>query len=99
VVLDVNHSGKVLGTAETSSGVDIIAANLELNHLYLPAASDGSVTVLGVRGDGSLTRLGSMAAARGAHCVASDNRSRVWVCSPDAGALLVFDDNYPRTLE
>jgi hypothetical protein len=99
VVLDIDHSGKVLGTAETASGVDIIAANLELNHLYVPAASDGSVTVLGVRGNGTLRRLGSLTAPKGAHCVASDDHSRLWVCSPDAGALLVFDDTFPRTLE
>jgi hypothetical protein len=99
VVLDVDHAGKVLGTAQTPSGVDIIAANVELNHLYVPAASDGSVTVLGVRANGTLNRLGSLSAAPGAHCVASDDHSRVWVCSPDAGALLVFEDTFPRTLE
>jgi hypothetical protein len=99
VVLDVDHAGKVLGAEQTPSGVDIIAANLELNHLYVPAASDGSVTVLGVRANGTLTKLGSLSAAAGAHCVASDDHSRVWVCSPDAGALLVFDDPFPRTLE
>jgi DNA-binding beta-propeller fold protein YncE len=99
VVLDLDHPGKVLATAATASGVDIIAANLELNHLYVPAASDGSVAVLGVRGNGTLTRLGSLPAAPGAHCVASDDHSRVWVCSPEAGALLVFDDPFPRTSE
>ena len=99
VVLDVDHAGRVLGTEQTASGVDIIAANLDLNHLYVPAASDGSVAVLGIRADGTLTRLGSVPAARGAHCVASDDHRRFWVCSPDAGALLVFDDTFPRTLE
>ena len=98
-VLDLAHPGKVLSTAETASGVDIIAANLELNHLYVPAASDGTVSIFGVRGNGTLTRLGSLPAAPGAHCVASDNHSRVWVCSPETGALLVFDDTFPRTSE
>jgi DNA-binding beta-propeller fold protein YncE len=97
VVLDLAHPGKVLATVETAGGVDIIAANLELNHLYVPAASDGTVSVFGVRGNGTLTRLGSLPAAPGAHCVASDDHSRVWVCSPEAGALLVFDDAFPRT--
>ena len=99
VVLDIEHSGRILGNVETASGVDIIAVNLDLNHLYVPAASDGSVTVLGVRANGALTRLGSMPAALGAHCVTSDDHSRVWVCSPDTGSLLVFDDTFPRTLE
>lgn len=99
VVLDLRHAGKVVGTAETASGVDIIAVNLALNHLYVPAASDGSVSVLAVRGNGTLTRLGSLPAAPGAHCVTSDDHSRVWVCSPAAGAVLVFDDTFPRTSE
>jgi DNA-binding beta-propeller fold protein YncE len=98
-VLDIAHAGRVLGTAETSSGVDIIAANLDLNHLYVPAASDGSVTVLGVRANGALIRLGNLPAAPGAHCVASDDHSRVWVCSPDTGTLLVFDDTFAPTLK
>jgi hypothetical protein len=99
VVLDIAQAGKVLSTERTASGVDIIAVNLELNHLYAPAASDGSVTVLGIRGTGMLTKLGTLPAKPGAHCVASDDRSRAWVCSPDAGALLVFDDQFPRTAE
>ena len=88
-----------MGSEKTPSGVDIIATNLELNHLYVPAASDGSVTVLGVTRNGALSKLGSMRAARGAHCVASDDHARVWVCSPEAGELLVFEDTFPRTLE
>ena len=99
VVLDIDHSGRVLDSELTASGVDIIALNSNLNHLYVPAASDGSVVVLGVGPNGTLTRLGSMAAVRGAHCVASDDHSRVWVCSPEAGALLVFDDTFPRLPE
>jgi DNA-binding beta-propeller fold protein YncE len=97
LVLDIDHSGRVLGTQQTSSGVDIVSVNLDRNHLYVPAASDGSVAVLGVGANGSLTALGRLPAARGAHCVTSDDHSRVWVCSPDAGALLVFDDPFPPT--
>jgi len=99
VVLDLAASGRVLGSEKTPSGVDIIATNLELNHLYAPAASDGSVTVFGVRRNGALSKLGSLRAAQGAHCVASDDHARVWVCSPEAGELLVFEDTFPRTLE
>lgn len=99
VVLDIDHGGKVLSTAATASGVDIIAVNLELKHLYVPAASDGSVTVFAIHDNGTLSKLGALAAAKGAHCVASDDHARVWVCAPDAGALLVFDDTFPRTPE
>jgi hypothetical protein len=99
IVLDIAHAGKILSTAETEAGVDIIAVNLQLNHLYVPAASDGSVAILGIAANGRLHQLGTMHASKGAHCVASDDRSRVWVCSPDSGELLVFDDTFPRTPE
>jgi len=99
LVLDIDHFGRVLGSLQTASGVDIISVNLDLNHLYVPAASDGSVAVLGVQANGSLTLLGSLPATPGAHCVTGDDHSRVWVCSPDAGALLVFDDPFPPIRE
>jgi len=35
----------------------------------------------------------------GAHCVASDDRNRVWVCAPDSGSLLVFADPFPSVME
>jgi DNA-binding beta-propeller fold protein YncE len=99
VVLDIDHGGRVLGSEPTPSGVDIVSANLQLNHLYVPAASDGSVSVFGVGTKGALTKLGALQAAPGAHCVASDDHARVWVCSPDQGALLVFDDTFSPTGE
>jgi hypothetical protein len=94
-VLDVNQGGKVLDSAETASGVDIISLNLSLHHLYLPASSDGSVSVLGVSGQGKLSKLGAFSAAKGSHCATSDDHNRVWVCAPDSGSLLVFDDTFP----
>jgi hypothetical protein len=94
-VLDVEHGGKLLASASVPAGVDIIAVNLWRRHLYVPAASDGSVAVLGVSEAGALTHLGDFRAARGAHCVASDDHGRVWVCAPDDGTVLVFDDTFP----
>lgn len=95
VVLDVNRAGKTVDSVETSSGVDIISLNVGIHHLYVPAASDGSVAVLGVSAEGKLTKLGVLSAAKGTHCATSDEHDRVWVCSPDSGSLLVFDDTFP----
>jgi 6-phosphogluconolactonase (cycloisomerase 2 family) len=95
-VLDVEH-GKIQSVAETSDGVDIIAINSSLHHLYVPAASDGKVTVLGVDSQGKLAKLGLFQAAKGTHCAISDDHDRVWVCSPDTGSLLVFEDHFPAT--
>lgn len=94
VVLDVAHDNALLSSLETPSGVDIIAVDLALRHLYLPASSDGTVTVLGVGNQGKLSRLGAWQAAKGAHCVASDDQHHVWVCAPESGSLLVYDDSF-----
>jgi DNA-binding beta-propeller fold protein YncE len=99
VVLDVEHGNRILSSAETSDGVDIIAVSSSLHHLYVPAASDGRVAVLGVAKQGKLTKLGSFQATKGTHCAISDDRDRVWVCSPDDGSLLVFSDRFPRAEE
>ena len=95
VVLDIDHGGKIMGSLGTPSGVDIISVNLSLHHLYVPAASDGSVSVLGVGAQGKLTTLGAFQAAKGTHCATGDDHGRVWVCAPDTGSLMVFDDTFP----
>ncbi|HET7541023.1 MAG TPA: hypothetical protein VFK05_14165 [Polyangiaceae bacterium] len=99
VVLDVDHGGKVVDSAATASGVDIIAVNPSLHHLYLPAASDGSVAVLGVSSQGKLSQLGALRAAKGSHCVTADDQGRIWVCAPDSGSLLVFEDTFRPATE
>ena len=53
--------------------------------------------MLGVGPRGALTHLGKLQAAKGAHCAASDDHNRVWVCAPEEGALLVFDDPFVST--
>jgi hypothetical protein len=99
VVLDVDRGGKVLSSEITPSGVDIISLNSSLRHLYVPAASDGTITVFGVGKQGKLSRLGALPGAKGTHCVASDDHGRVWACSPDVGSLMVFDDPFPAAAE
>jgi DNA-binding beta-propeller fold protein YncE len=99
VVVDVERGNRIVSSAETSDGVDIIAVSSSLHHLYVPAASDGRVAVLGVAKQGKLSKLGSFQATKGAHCAISDDHDRVWVCSPDNGSLLVFNDRFPRAEE
>jgi WD40 repeat protein len=97
MVLDVAHGGHILGSERCSSGVDIIAFNPRNNHLYVPASADGRICVMAVERTGRVKLLGSLQAEPGVHCVASDERSQVWACSPNQGALLVFDDLFPQT--
>jgi DNA-binding beta-propeller fold protein YncE len=99
VVLDIDHGGKVISSVDTPSGVDIISVNVTLHHLYVPAASDGSVAVLGVGSGGKLAKFGVFQAAKGTHCATGDDHGRVWVCAPDTGSLMVFDDTLPPAAE
>jgi DNA-binding beta-propeller fold protein YncE len=96
VVLDVN-GGKQLGTLERGSGVDVIAYNPALGHLYLPGAKSGTMATLGVSATGALTLLGEVTTASGAHCVAADDKGDVLVCDPAHGQLLKYVDTHPAS--
>jgi len=96
-VLDEKQAGKVVASASTSAGVDIIAYNPQLRHLYAPGASDGQMSVFSVASSGILHELGRAPTAVGAHCVTADHRGQVWVCDPDRGRVLVFKDDYGAT--
>jgi len=97
VVLDMDHDGKQLGAASSGSGVDVIAYNPALAHAYLPGAGSATMAIIGVAASGAPAVLGTVTTARGAHCVAADDRSQAWVCDPDRGQLLVFKDAYPAS--
>lgn len=92
VVLDIDHRGRVLGSAATGAGVDVIAYAPALGHLYVPAAKAATLSVLAVAEDGSLSRVAKAPTARGAHCAVADARGDVWVCDPGHGRLLEFRD-------
>jgi DNA-binding beta-propeller fold protein YncE len=94
VVLDVAHDGKMLGTAKTGDGVDIIAFSAKLSHLYVPGGKAANMTVLGVADGGDLKLLGTVATSADAHCVAADDDENAWVCDPGKGRLLLFHDSY-----
>lgn len=95
VSLDL-ESGDVLSTVDVAGGVDIIAYNPSLSHLYLNGSTQGELTVVGVAGDGTLTTLATepTAPSTNSSCVASDPYDNIWVCDANAGQLLRFTDTY-----
>lgn len=94
VSLDVVR-GVVLGEAGTGDGVDSIAYDPQLSHLYVPAGGSANLTMVAVKGRGALEPLGTIPTAKGAHCVAADDRGTVYICDPGKGRLLAFHDPYP----
>ena len=97
ISLDVAHDGKPLGSATTGKGVDIIAYSPSLRHLYVPGGDSATLTILALGAGGKLDVLGGVAVAADSHCVAADDRARVYVCDPKQGALLVVRDPFPAT--
>lgn len=97
VALDLEHDGKVLGTAAAGKGVDVIAFGDKLSHLYVPGAEAATLTVVGVGARGELTVLGTVATAPDGHCVAADDAGNAYVCDPGKGRLLLFHDAYPAS--
>jgi hypothetical protein len=94
-VLDLAHGGAVKDRFRFGAGVDIVAYNPALRHLYVPASKTGQMAIAGVSDQGKLTLLGTVATAVGAHCAVADDRRQVWVCDPKAGRLLVVRDTLP----
>ena len=91
--MDLRQGGKVVGTAETAKGVDVIAYSPQLHHLYVPGEDSGAMTILDVAADGKLTPVTTVPTAKGAHCVAADDQGGAWVCDPHGGRLLLFKDS------
>ncbi|HET7675292.1 MAG TPA: hypothetical protein VFL54_07200 [Gammaproteobacteria bacterium] len=92
VTLDVSHNGKHVSAAATGAGVDIIAYNPHLHHLYVPGAKSETLTVLNVTAAGRLRPDAVYRAAKGSHCVTTDDHSKAYVCDPEHGQILVIDD-------
>jgi hypothetical protein len=63
----------------------------------LPGAKSATMAFVAIAPSGHPTLLGTVPTAEGAHCVAADDRRSAWVCDPDHGQLLVFNDPYPAT--
>ncbi|HKA87937.1 MAG TPA: hypothetical protein VKE22_09740 [Haliangiales bacterium] len=98
VVLDVTQDGRKLASLSPGvEGVDVIAYNPSLRHLYLPGEGTRTMAILGVSAAGELGTLAIVPTARGAHCVTEDDRGGAWVCSPEDGKLLYFADTLPAS--
>jgi DNA-binding beta-propeller fold protein YncE len=95
VVLDVAHQGRELSRASQGDGVDVIDYSPKRSHLYVPGAKSATMAVFAVSNAGALTLLGSVQTAAGAHCVATDDDGRTFVCDPDHGQLIEIDDPFP----
>lgn len=91
-VLDTK-SGRVLGEAGTVAGVDIIAYNPALHHVYLPGAESASMNVIDVSDPAAPRVLATIPAAKGSHCVAADDLNNAYVCDPRRGRLRLFHDS------
>ena len=95
-VLDV-QSGKQLGSASSGSGVDIVAYNPWLAHVYMPGAASATMAIVGIAANGTPAVLGIVATAKYAHCVAADDEDHAYVCDPTAGRILVYADKFPAS--
>jgi len=93
-VLDVDHDGKLLSTAKSVRGVDIIAYDPARRHLYLPGEDSATMAILGVSDRGVLTVVDTLPTVAGAHCVTTDGAGMVYVCDPAHGRLLVLRDSH-----
>jgi hypothetical protein len=86
------RSGKNLGEATSGDGVDIIAYNPKLSHLYLPGARSATMATIEISVTGAAKVFGEVTTAKGAHCAAADESNHVYVCDPYGGRILVFTD-------
>ena len=95
-VLDLKD-GKRLGEASSGSGVDIVAYNPTLAHVYLPGEESATMAIIAISPEGKPSVLGTVKTADGAHCVAADDHNNVYVCDPSAGRLLIMKDSAPQS--
>jgi len=93
-VMDLN-TGKILDRASSGGGVDIIAYNSKLGHVYLPGGDSATMAIVGISAAGSATVLMTVKTAKGAHCATADDRDGIYVCDPSHGQLLLFKDALP----
>lgn len=98
VVMDAAHGGKVLATASSGRGVDIIDYDPARRHLYLPGAGSATMAIFGVGTNGALSVLATTRTVRGAHCVTTDGKD-AYVCDPNGGRILVVRDTFPAAKE
>lgn len=87
------HDGKIISSVNSGSGVDIIAYNHQLKHLYMPGGKSATMAIISVSDEGNLKLLQTVPAAEGSHCVTTDLNATAFVCDPKHGSLLVIKDS------
>jgi hypothetical protein len=85
--------GHHLGEAASGAGVDIIAYDAKLHHVYLPGEESATMAVIDISATGSGRVLSEVTVAKGSHCVTVDDHDNVYVCDPKAGQLLIVHDS------
>jgi hypothetical protein len=90
-VLDLK-SGRLLGEASSGDGVDVIACDQKLAHVYLPCADSGTIAIVGISSSEAATVLKTAETVEGAYCATVGDRDQVYVCDPAHGKILVFKD-------
>jgi DNA-binding beta-propeller fold protein YncE len=90
-------TGKVLGSASSGDGVDIIAYNPKLGHAYLPGADSATMAIIGISAAGAADVLKTVETARDAHGAAADDRDGVYVCDPSGGKIIAITDTSPAS--
>ncbi|HEX7004979.1 MAG TPA: hypothetical protein VF168_12410 [Trueperaceae bacterium] len=93
--MDLSNDGEVVGEVDVGVGVDVIGYDSGLAHLYAPAQESGSMAVVGVTPSGRLEVLARVPVTQGAHCAVADGMGHAWVCDPQGGRLLRYDDTLP----
>jgi DNA-binding beta-propeller fold protein YncE len=87
------HDGKIISTVTSGNGVDIIAYNHHLKHLYMPGGKSATMAIISVSDNGNLKLLKTVPAAESSHCVTTDQNATAFVCDPKHGSLLVIKDD------
>jgi DNA-binding beta-propeller fold protein YncE len=90
-------SGKIVAHASAGAGVDVIAYNQKLAHVYLQGADSATIVIVGISASGAATVLTTAHTVEGAHCVTVDDRGQVYVCDPMHGKILLFKDTLPTS--
>jgi hypothetical protein len=85
-------NGKVISTVSSGDGIDIIAYNSKLRHIYAPGSQSATVAVISVSPKGELSLVRTLPGVERGHCVVADNVGNFYVCDPNHAGLLMFKD-------
>lgn len=93
VALDTVDNGREVSHARVGAGVDLIAWNTHLQHLYVPGSTSATLSVLRLTADDQLQNIATVPAAKHSHCVAADDNNHAYVCDPQHAAIIVYRDH------